>query len=141
MGKHSNALKDAAKAGQVDAFKSLRESVDVGRLGLAMQAVKQRVEQDLMIAIAAYEIDENTENKNHRIHRDPTDGISEILMIKDRLDTVNKLLDEYQAQFLVEHPELLEAHVEEGSDDTEGEVDPDAGWEEVAESDPASAEE
>lgn len=155
MGKNTQGLRDFQEKARLDAFEAFRAEVDPGRLGLALQAIRQRIDQDLMIAVAAYEIDCALTDANDRIQRNPKDALPEILKIKARLDVVDELMQKYEDEYLELHPEIAETltegyepPVEEGEDVVV--LDPEAaGWdtveagEEVApvETDPASSDE
>jgi hypothetical protein len=148
MGKNSRHIRDIAEARETEKYEAFRKDVDPGRLGLALQAIRQRVDQDLMIAVAAYEIDCALEDTNHRIQRNPKDALVEINAIKARLDVVDTLMEKYEAEYLELHPEIAE-QMEAAAAESEIEfTDPTTvdGWETVEESapvedDPASSEE
>lgn len=147
MGKKSTNVRDFAEADRLKKFEEFRKDVDPGRLGLALQAIRQRIDQDLMIAVAAYEIDCTLTDANFRIQRNPKDALPEILAIKARLDVVDELMAKYEAEYLELHPEIAEQMAAqlaaEANIDADAEVDladpTEAGWETVEETAPVEA--
>lgn len=153
MGDASKKVRDIADQARLEKYNEFRETVDPGRIGLALQAIRQRVDQDLMIAVAAYEIDCNLEDSNHRINHNPKSALPEIMAIKARLDVIDSLMAKYEDEYLELHPEIKEQmEAAAKAADTEDAlaveiVDPnEVGWDTVddetpTEADPASSEE
>lgn len=77
-------------------YLEFRENLDESRLALVLPALKNRIEQDLSVAVAAYEIDSIIENESFRVHRNPADGLADVMALVARLDAINELIAKYQ---------------------------------------------